>query len=303
MELRQLEHFVAVAEELHFSRAAARLHIVQSGLSSSVRSLERELGAELFVRTTRQVELTEAGRALLPEARQTLTAARAAREAVSAVEGLLRGTVSVGIMQVQEPLDLPAMLGRFRREHPAVEVHLRQAAAASLLDAVRRGELDLTFSAVTEPDPSGVDFRLLARQDLVVACARRHPLAAASVVELAELGDEEFVEFPPDWGVRIEVDRAFAAAGIQRRIGFELNDVRTLLALVAAGLGISVVPEWAASYRIPVTLVPLRPSLAWELYLVTRTGTRPSAAARALISLLPEPADGVAVSLGAGGLM
>ncbi|PLW73181.1 LysR family transcriptional regulator, partial [Streptomyces sp. DJ] len=99
MELRHLEHFVAVSEEQHFTRAAERLHIAQSGLSASVRSLERELGADLFTRTTRQVRLTEAGRALLVEARRTLASAAAAREAVAAVRGLLRGTLAVGTEQ------------------------------------------------------------------------------------------------------------------------------------------------------------------------------------------------------------
>src|SRR5690349_8323190 len=124
MELRQLEHFVAVAEEGHFTRAARRVHIVQSGLSASVRALERELGAQLLTRTTRRVALTEAGRALLEEARRTLAAAAAAREAVAAVQGVLRGRIAVGTLQASVAVDLPAALGRFHAAHPGVEIGL-----------------------------------------------------------------------------------------------------------------------------------------------------------------------------------
>jgi DNA-binding transcriptional LysR family regulator len=288
MELRQLEHFVAVAEERHFSRAATRAHIVQSGLSSSIRSLERELGTSLFVRSTRRVELTEAGRAFLPEARAALAAARRAREAVGAVEGLLRGTLSIGIMQVLDPIDLPALLGRFRKEHPAVEIRLRQAAAAVLTDEVRSGELDLAFVGVPKRDLAGVHVTALADEPMVVACPRDHELATHDELALRELKDEPFVEFPGDWGVRIAADRAFAAAGISRRIAFELNDVPTLLDLVANGLGIALVPRWVATNERPVALVPLRGRAPhWEVSLVTPRSDATSAAGRALAEIVP----------------
>jgi DNA-binding transcriptional LysR family regulator len=288
MELRQLEHFVAVAEERHFSRAALRVHIVQSGLSSSIRSLERELGTSLFVRSTRRVELSEAGRALLPEARATLAAARRAREAVGAVEGLLGGTLSIGIMQVLDPVDLPALLGRFRREHPAVEIRLRQAGAAVLVDEVRIGELDLAFVGVPPRDLEGVDATPLADEPMVMACALDHRLAGRDRIALRDLKDETFVEFPLDWGVRIAADRAYAAAGISRRIAFELNDVSTLLDLVANGLGIALVPRWVATNQRPVAIVPLRGRAPrWQVSVVTRRGGATSAAGRALSEMIP----------------
>src|SRR5581483_9448598 len=117
MELRRIEHFVAVAEERHFTRAARRAHIVQSGLSASIKALERDLGTPLLVRSTRRVELTAAGEAFLVEARRVLAAVAAAREAVAAVQGLLRGTLAVGIMQAHAAVDLPAVLGRFHARH------------------------------------------------------------------------------------------------------------------------------------------------------------------------------------------
>jgi DNA-binding transcriptional LysR family regulator len=288
MELRQLEHFVAVAEERHFSRAAMRVHIVQSGLSSSIRSLERELGTSLFVRSTRRVQLSEAGRALLPEARAALATARRAREAVGAVEGLLRGTLSIGIMQVLDPVDLPGLLGRFSNQHPGVEIRLRQAGASVLVDEVRRGELDLAFVGVPRRDLEGVHATMLADEPMVVACPRDHRLAGRKGLALRDLKDEAFIEFPTDWGVRIAADRTFAAAGISRRIAFELNDVATLLDLVSNGLGIALVPRWVATYERPMALVPLRGRAPrWEVTLATRGDDAMSAAGRALVEMVP----------------
>jgi DNA-binding transcriptional LysR family regulator len=288
MELRQLEHFVAVAEERHFGRAATRVHIVPSGLSTSIRSLERELATTLFVRSTRRVELTEAGRAFLPEARASLAAARRAREAVGAVEGLLRGTLRIGIMPILDPVDLPALLRRFRDEHPHVEIRLRHLASAVLVDEVRSGGLDLAFVSVPKHDLEGVHATPLADEPMVLACARDHPLAARDAVALRQLKDETFVEFPPDWGARIAADSAFAAARISRRIAFELNEVSTLLDLVANGLGVAVVPRWVANYERPVALVPLRGRAPrWEVTLVTRSNEATSAAGRALAEMVP----------------
>ncbi len=130
MELRHLEYFVAVAQELSFTRASRRLHVVQSGVSSAIQSLERELGVPLFDRNRHRVSLTDAGQALLPEARATLAAAQAAREAVSEARGGLRGTVTVGTTLAVGPLDLPELLGRFHATHPGVTVRLRLASIA-----------------------------------------------------------------------------------------------------------------------------------------------------------------------------
>src|ERR1700741_4560857 len=122
MELRALEYFVAVAEERHFTRAAARVHVSQSGLSATVRSLESELHEPLFERTTRRVQLTSAGEALLPEARRALAAARSGVDAVRAVRGLQRGTIWLGVMQQMTVIDLPRTLARFSRRYPGVEL-------------------------------------------------------------------------------------------------------------------------------------------------------------------------------------
>ena len=144
MELRQLGHFLAVAEERHFTRAAKRVHLTQSSLSSSIRSLERELGSELFVRSTRQVELTETGRALIPAARRAVAASEEARDAVAGVRGLVRGQLTIGAIQVRE-LNIPALLARYHRRHPAVTLRLRHDSVTSLVHSTADGELDLAI--------------------------------------------------------------------------------------------------------------------------------------------------------------
>lgn len=243
MELRQLEHFVAVAQEQHFTRAAERVAVSQSGLSASVRALEQELRTPLFSRTTRSVRLTEAGRALLVEAERTLAAARAAKDAVDAVRGLLRGTLSVGVEQCVAGLNLPRLLAAFHREHPHMEIRLRQEGTTNLVDGVAGGRLDIAFAATVSPAGWRGELVPLAREPMVLLCAPGHRLAAVDRVGWDELPGEAFIDFHPDFGPRRAADEAFAAARVRRTVALEVNDVHSLLELVREGLGIAVVPH------------------------------------------------------------
>ncbi|MFE9859584.1 LysR family transcriptional regulator [Streptomyces sp. NPDC005780] len=243
MELRQLEHFVAVAQEQHFTRAAERVAVSQSGLSASVRALEQELRTPLFSRTTRSVRLTEAGRALLVEAERTLAGARAAKDAVDAVRGLLRGTLSVGVEQCVAGLNLPRLLAAFHREHPHMEIRLRQEGTTNLVDGVAGGRLDIAFAATVSPVEWRGELVPLAREPMVLLCAPGHRLASADRAGWEELAGEAFIDFHPDFGPRRAADEAFAAAGVRRTVALEVNDVHTLLELVREGLGIAVVPH------------------------------------------------------------
>jgi DNA-binding transcriptional LysR family regulator len=291
MELRQLEYFVAVAEECHFTRAARRLHVAQSGLSASIRLLERELGASLFVRSTRQVELTPAGRALLIEARRALSATDAARDAVAAVQGLVRGSLAIGSLQCLHVVHLPAVLARFLAAHPGLEIRLRQGGSGELIEQVRAGRLDLAFVSRPARCPDDVVVGPLAREPLVLACAPEHPFAARAQVELVELRAEQFVDFHPDWGTRDLVDNALDAAGVERRVALEVTDVHSLLDLVTFGLGVALVPQSFAAKTDRVRFVGLAGTVpAWET--VTVTGDPTSAAAAALLREVHETKSG-----------
>ncbi|QUQ67818.1 LysR family transcriptional regulator [Kutzneria sp. CA-103260] len=289
MELRQLSHFVAVAEECHFTRAARRLHIAQSSLSASIQTLERELGAQLFVRDKRQVRLTDAGRALLVEARRALSTVTAAREAVAAVQGGLRGRVIVGLARAVDHGALMAALGRFHRAHPDVEVVLGHDSSSRLLDQVRDGRLDLALllmpanrMAAALPNGAlgaeGVTVTPVRPERPVVACGPDHRFAQRNAIGLGELRAETLVDFPGG-------GNEFGG-----KVAFHADDVHTMLDVVAAGLAIAVLPRSTARGRAGVRFVELQgePPL-WELMLAHPE--RSNAAAGALLAALLASGD------------
>ena len=290
VELRHLEYFVAVAEELSFTRASRRLHVVQSGVSSAIQGLERELGAALFDRDRHRVTLTEAGQALLPEARATLAAARAAAAAVAEAASGLRGTLSIATMLSTGSVDMPAMLGRFHEKHPAVLVRLRAVPGGceQLVREVIGGALDLALLAVPGRTPGGLTVRPLAREPLVLICGHGHPLAAAGEATLESLANETFIDYPVGWGSRAIVDRAFAAAGVERQVAFEVSESETTAGLVRHGLGVAFVPTSAAPAMDGVVPVPVaEASLDWQVLVATSATRQPSAVARAFLADLP----------------
>ena len=288
MELRQLEHFVAVAEERHFTRAADLLRISQSGLSASIRALEAELGTSLFIRSTRRVELTAAGQALLADSVRTLASAAAARNAVAAVRGLVRGTLSVGAEQCLGSVDLPVQLARFRTANPGIEVRLKHASSSELTESVAIGRVDIALVAVCGPAHPGVRLVPLSTHRLVVLCHPDHPLAQADEVDLSCLRQEALVGFPAGWGAQVLASRAFAAAGLDYRVAMEVNDVHLLLDLVGYNLGIAIVPETIAAKRPDqLCAVPLRAGMP-EWTVAVAVANEPSPAATAFLDQLFE---------------
>ena len=291
MELRQLATFVAVAEEGSFTRASDRLHIVQSAVSAGVRNLERELGASLFDRSTHRVHLTDAGRALLPEARATLAAATAARDAVDAVRGGVRGTVLLGTMQAQgmRAIDVPRLLAEFRKDHPLVEVHIRHAAGGSseMAAQVREGRLDLAFVALPTHQLPGVELTPLAREPIMVLAPATHPLAKRRTVAFAALAGESMVEFPEGWGVRMANDRAFAAADVTRSIAYEVNDTASVIEFVRYGLALGMLPASLVDGSEQLKLIPIRGRAPEFLTAIATPSNRQlTAAARALLDTI-----------------
>lgn len=297
MDLKQLEHFIAVAELRNFTRAAERLHIVQSGLSASIRALEAELGTSLFIRTTRRVDPTPTGLAFLAEARRVLAAAADARLVVDQMQGVQRGTLSIGLIQGVTPLvDVAEILGRFRARCPKVEIRVVSGGSLPLIEGVRSGALDLAFTQFAGALPRGVAGWMLACEPLVAVCAPDHALAGRRGVTLAALVEEVFVDLHPDWGTRQLVDSAFAAQHLSRRSSFEVDDLATQLDLVAHGLGIALVPEGVIAHRLEdrtaerLGVAALAdPEICWELTAVfaeDEAGRPASAATRLFLGLL-----------------
>jgi DNA-binding transcriptional LysR family regulator len=293
VELRHLQYFVTVAEERNFTRAAARLHVVQSGVSAAIKVLERELGAELLHRTSTRVSLTEAGAALLPGARATLEAARDARDALDLVRGGLRGTLRVGTMSSLGTLELPALLGRYHRRYPEVVLQASVAPSGSqgLVDALADGRLDVAFVSVPARAPTGVYWRELDSAPLDLVVPAGHPLSDEQEVSIEMFADEPFVDYPVGYGNRSITDRAFAAAGLQRHVAIEIADIPAAVDFVREGLGIALMPRSTIRPSEDLRqLVVTGSDLRWPL--AVATGPAPGAATRALLGLLCEEFPG-----------
>ncbi|MCU4186630.1 LysR family transcriptional regulator [Acidiferrimicrobium sp. IK] len=296
MDLRQLSTFVAVAEEASFSRAAERLHVAQSAVSATIRNLEREWGIQLFRRTTHSVALSDAGRTLLDEARAALRAGAAVEHAVDEVRGGLRGTLRVGIMQTTQPsaLSVAAAISAFRAEHPGVTVAVRQSPSADMAAAVRSGELDLAFVGLPDRHLPGLDLTTLIEGELHLACAAAHRLAGRRDIELAALTGEPFAELPAAWGIRLATDRAFAAAGVQRTIAYEINDVATVGDFVRHGIAVAITSPIFVTLDPDIALVAIRhhaPRFAVSLAMPATRRSGP--AARAFAAAAQRTAVGV----------
>ncbi|WP_166352523.1 LysR family transcriptional regulator [Phytoactinopolyspora limicola] len=286
MELRQLRYVVAVAEEANFTRAAARSFVVQSALSHQIKALETELGVALFARSSRRVELTPAGEAFLPAARASIEAAERAAADAAAVTGQVRGRLRVGVIPTTTAIDVPSALGAFRRLHPAVRIALRVAGSDTIEAAISDGDLDVGMLGLPENrQPRGVAWRLLATDRHVAVMSREHPLAERSEVQLVDLAQETFADFPAGSPGRTQSDLAFAAAGIHRDVEFEAMAVDLMIGLVRQNLAVTLLPSRYAPAEpalvtIPITDGPSRAEyLAWSDF-------NPSAAARAFLDTI-----------------
>lgn len=289
MENRQLEYFVAVAEELSFTRAAQRLYAVQSTVSAAIQALENELGTKLFDRSTRRVALSAAGMAFLPEAKAALEAFDRARAVVQEASAGLRGSLRIGTMSSVGGLDLPGLLGAFHRRYPLVDIHVTVSITGStgLAEDVRHGRLDTALVGLPGSDLDGLTALRVDTRPFVAVLPAAHRLAGRRAVKLAELTGEPFIDSPRGFGNRIAVDRACDALGSPRRVTVEVADIRTVPGYVRAGLGVAVVPDLEPSADPDVVTVPLAGAgLDWPVSLVTSAAKPPSRALRTLLELL-----------------
>ncbi|NQD86709.1 LysR family transcriptional regulator [Paenarthrobacter sp. CM16] len=298
MELRQIEAFLAVAEELHFGRAAERLRMAQSPLSQTIKKLEKGLGEPLFERNTRSVTLTTAGHSLLPHARRILEEVDLARRAVSAGTGTIYGKLAIGFSGALNHATLPPLTRALRQHYPQLEVTLHGGLLTQeALQQLGNGALDLAFIGLPIDAPS-LATRRIATERLGVTLPADHPLAGQASVGMAELAGDPFITMPAAQGstLREVTFAACAAAGFRPRIGQEVSDPYTALSLVAGGVGISLMPE-SIEGIMPAGIVFL-PLEGEEVLLFSGLVWNPVALSPALRAalriaeeVLPSPAD------------
>lgn len=286
MELRQLEYFVAVAEEANFTRAAARVHISQSGVSAQIRQLERELGQDLLDRSSRLVRLTEAGTAFLPPARAALDAAASARQAVDEIAGLVRGKVSVGMVNGCSVPALAELLAQFGRRYPGVAITLNEGPSDALVRSLRHGELDLALIGAAGGPVPGVTGPVVFEDEIVAVAGQASALARRGPqLDIESLREEPLICLPTGTGVRTALDDACQAAGFSPRVVFEASALAMVVHLACLGLGTGIVPASAtqlAQPEAPAARIALR-GMRSRLELVWAEGKTARPAARALI--------------------
>lgn len=278
MELRQLEYFVAVAEEANFTRAAARVHISQSGVSAQIRALERELGAELIDRSGGTATLTTAGQAALTHARATLAAADSVRQSVDDVAGLLRGSVRIGMVTACTVPQLFDALARFRSAYPGVELALQDGNSDRLVADVRSGDLDLALVGIAARAPEGLESMVIIDERICAAVAPNHPLASLERATLAQVNHYPIVSLPVGTGVRAVFDRDCAGAGLSPSITLQASAPDAVADLAARGLGVAILSaSMAQAHDDRLVAVELTDShTAALLALVWRTTMSPA---------------------------
>ncbi|MFD5270100.1 LysR family transcriptional regulator [Streptomyces sp. NPDC058335] len=246
VHVRDLRYFTAVAEELHFTRAAERLYVSQPALSKQIRSLERQLAVELFRRDRQKVALTAAGRALLPHARRVLASWAEAAAAVEEVRSAEHGTLTVGMSTSPGRGGiLPAIRSRFTAAHPRTVVRLRQVNWADPTAGLADGDADVAFVWLPVPDQDRYAWTLIAEEPVHVALPETHPLAATrTAIDFAELLDEPFLALPESSGpLRDHWLALDSRGGRQPRIGGEIAGTEETYEALVAGLGLCLLAE------------------------------------------------------------
>jgi DNA-binding transcriptional LysR family regulator len=254
MELRQLEYFVAVAEEANFTRAAARVHISQSGVSAQIRQLEQDLGATLLDRSGRTARVTTAGAAALDRARGVLAAVDALRQAVDEVNGLLRGRLVVGMVTACTVTPLFDALAAFHVAHPGVDISLIEDNSDRLIERVRSGTVDVALVGASGTAPFELEALPIVSERLVASVPFDHPLGERRRTTLAEISRYPVVCMPEGTGVRAVFDQACAATGIRVDIALQASAPGTVADLAHRGLGIAILSaSMAAAHSARLT--------------------------------------------------
>jgi DNA-binding transcriptional LysR family regulator len=289
MELREIRTFLVVADELHFTRAAARLHVAQSAVSHAIQKLEAELGVALFARTRRRVALTAAGERFRTDVTEATAALDAAAEIASrsargeAGRLVLRFTVAAALTII------PRAVARFHKAYPAVELDLQPGGSSAQLEAIHAGRCDVGFLSL-QRDVTPLATEVVQRAPLVAVLPTAHPLARRRRVQFADLAGERFVmlELASEPRVRDRIRARCVAAGFEPEVVLEVGQLEVLLAMVAAGVGITCVPALVRALRFAgVVTIPITPVVEGGISVVWDPATL-SAAAGGFLAILRE---------------
>ena len=286
MELRQLAYAEAVVRHRHFTRAAEELHVAQSALSHQIKRLEAELGTELFERTSRRVVPTEAGEAVAARARRVLAEVEGVRGELDELSGLVRGRIAIGALLPAGGIAVTALLARFSKAFPGVEVGLREGTAADMLTLIQSDELDVAFSLIAGTLPAAVTGLRVSEEEVVAAfppgTAPRKPQVAA-----ADLAHMPLAAPRAGSAIKVVADRFFAAAGKPFNVSLESGDPYLIRCLVSDGFSAAILPA-SLSRREgpPVDVRPLSPPVRLPVYLIWRRGRHRSPAASAFVDFV-----------------
>jgi DNA-binding transcriptional LysR family regulator len=286
VDIRHLRHFLAVSEEGSYTAAGHRLRLTQSALSISIRNLERELGSPLFQRVSEGVRMTSAGEALLPSARDIVQRLDAVVDEARAAQGVVAGTLNLGIMHSLALIDGPSLLRQFHKMHPQVVIRPLPTlhGAATVANGVRRGELDIAFAWSTTMMSTDLLVEPLASDHFVLVTADRQdsndgPATAGTVA------NQPFIDFPPGWATRTAIDQAFSQAGVVRSVIAEVADLTMCIELVRAGLGAAILPSSYISKERGLRIRPFVDIEDWTMSVVLPATRPPTAAASELAKL------------------
>jgi DNA-binding transcriptional LysR family regulator len=284
MDLRHVRAFLVLSEELHFGRAAKRLYLVQSAVSQTIKALEEEVGAALFARTKRQVCLTPAGQHFLPHARRMVEEMERALGAARRAAAGESGRLALRFTMMSALTALPRALSRFQRECPGVQVSIEPGGTTEQLEALRLGRCDIGFMALKR-DVQPFECEVVERDTLVVVLPRGHALAGRRSAEMRDVAREPQIMLrqASEPQIRAALGRRFAAHGLAPNVVLEVEQVEALLAFVAAGIGVALVPGFVRKVRMAgVSIVPVRPAVGCGISAVWDPRTLPPAGKRFL---------------------
>lgn len=285
METHQLRYFLAVSQSGRFTQAAKQCHVSQPSLSIQIAKLEEELGGPLFDRTRKGGRLTARGETFLPRAKAILEQMEAAKEDAKALSGLTLGKVSLGCMPTTGAHLLPAILTAFRKAYPKIQVQLKEESSPELAKDLEQGEVELAILDEAGLLP-GLAHQTILTEELLLALPAKHVLAGKSSFSLKQVAEEPFILMKTGHGFRQITLDFYRKVGLEPKVVFESGGIETVQALVAAGLGISLVPQMVAKFPGVVYARVSQPTAARTISLAWRKKAPLSTAAEALRKII-----------------